>query len=58
MLRFRDRRIRNRPVDGHVSAAITRAAFVIARGSDADLILDLPNKRLGRPLKRKMRSLR
>jgi hypothetical protein len=57
MLRFRDRRIRNHLVDGHLSAAITRAALVIARDSDADLILDMPNKMLGRLLKRKTRGL-
>jgi hypothetical protein len=57
MLRYRNRRIRNRLVDGHLSAAITRAALVIACDSDADLILDMPNKKLGRLLKRKMRGL-
>jgi hypothetical protein len=56
MFRFRERRIRNRLVDGHVSAAITRAALVIARDSDADLLLDIPNKMLGRLLKRKTRG--
>jgi hypothetical protein len=57
MLRFRNRRIRNRLVDARLSAAITCAAVVIARDSDADLILDMPNRMLGRLLKRKTRGL-
>jgi hypothetical protein len=57
MLRFRNRRIRNRLVDCRISAAITRAALVIASDSDSHLILDMPNKMLGRLLKRKTRGL-
>jgi hypothetical protein len=57
MLRLRIRRIRNHLVDGHLSAAITRAALVIVSDFDADLILDMSNKRLGRFLKGEIRRL-
>jgi hypothetical protein len=57
MLRFRNRRIRNRLVDARFSAAIARVALVVASDCDADLILDMPDKKLGRLLKRVTRRL-